>query len=367
MLEGPMIVRIFLYGLILLEPQFSEGGEFDSIAANLLDDKGHEARLIYCTDFDGEACKEGYIKDPELKKEELITFEFLIADRAAGADDAEASSVELLAQSPPRTPRPFHCQPRVRPGKNLVLCDSAGAPSGKKYPWKPEEGSDYDWVVKVGDVLKPEDASSAPLGTHGTPFAQAVIKEGTVGACRFVTVPKRCLSPNTPSDEKVVPLVQFFGSDFPARAVADVAVVELVGTSAEEFVVRLKVAKDLELPARECKTPDGDPARCVELAITNLPPKGEPVRCGDDVNENLRMLAGTHWKLYYDFLGYKGEVKPYPIPVATDPGKPLKDVALDCPVLTRPGESKKIWTQQIVDRVHRLYPEDRPICPIGGP
>ena len=183
--------------------------------------------------------------------------------------------------------------------------------------------------------------------------------------CRFVEVPKKCLFPDDTSGEMVVPKVQFFGSDFPPRAVAQTVVIEMSRTDATGFSVIRKIAADLPLPAYKCTNPSGGSARCIELAITNLPAKGDKLDCGPDVNDNLWQLAGTHWTAYYDFLG-QGGMKPFPIPVVTDDMKSPAQVASGCPVFPPGGAGVETWPEQLDRNVHIRYPQDRQICPIGG-
>jgi len=381
---GELIVRIFLYGLILVVPQVNDpsNANDDTLVALLVRAADHAPLLHYCKKFKdekGKVCEPFEGEPPFDLAGWIVTFAFGEGTGARAERDAEAGAVSRDSSSPlaSASSRRYHCRPNDRPhGRGTAQCDSNGDPPMVGHPMNPNQGTDFDWAASLEEVL----GSHGPIGMDPDKiYTKVELSRGTVGVCEFVKVREKCLVSGG-RNKFVVPLVEFGDSEtgsFTPRAVAQSLVVELTGDEAESFLVELEKLDGLEThdpisPARRpCSGHGRSQDECIELSISNLPdPPLKKVHCGEDISDNIKDLTGDHWERYYGLLTNVQGPTPRPVRASSRGDLPvLSDVAPSCPVFPPrklwPFREKKTWSWQL----HRdlLSTEDRPICPVGTP
>lgn len=373
-MPGELIVRVFLYGLILVVPH---GGETpndptdDTLIALLVDQGDHVPMLRYCERINGEVCskKTGTIVP---LKGKAVSFEFVPAPPDPESQEARGGQGPGGNRPPNAEARPFHCDGHRPSASSVVLCNSRqDHPRG--YPRSRKEGSDFGWVASLRDVLGRDVKLRCKDETCDKVTAAAVFNQGTVSVCQYPKVRRKCVDPRGCMEtgncrDNVVPLVKFVGSNIAPRAIAESVVVELRNDDAAAFLIHLKNHEGSPLkPAwRKCDVKDADGERtvsCIEFVISNLP-EGREVKCEDDVDKNLDMVEAMHWRYYYGLIENPPQSGPYPRPVAGSGARNQGDVAQVCPYFPpREKDATEIWIQQMRPQ----YLDDRPICPIGTP
>lgn len=346
MIEGALVVRVFLYGLMLLVPDYGldgtrNTGKDDQLFVLLPDARfgadgieKHNPHLFYCKQYNGsgECTSAGgwLLAEDELFEE--LEFYWVSSDGSS----------------------------QWVPTGGVIWSDEmADRPDGVyRFPpsRRPEMRKDFDWSVRLGDVLgtqyRVSPRKECLLGTAmecKELVARMKLEGGEIQTCSFVKM----------KDKSHVPVVRFPWSGYPAHAMAQSMVLELRESLGNVKGIRIEGSsgREEEIVAkgpigRSCGDDEED--WCVDLALTNLSPKKGWVNRGD------------HYRRYYRLLDISPTPRHLPVPVVESSAetKPKGHVDPEC---SNPFGDLTVAIFGAEKKADLRTTEDRAICPVGTP
>lgn len=335
-----LIIRLYLYGLMLLVPDYGGTSTSDSLTVLVADarhsphgmDK-HFPALFYCAGYVNEDC-------------DLAS--------AVLADGQPWENLEIVWLDSNGAEMPL--------SGGVVWNDemNGGPGAGKQWPTeKTQEGADFDWTVKIREVLGTgftvaarKECMWGDLSNCREAVASLRLEQGDVQTCKLVAF--------TDSGSQRVPTIEFVPQGKNSvRAASEMMYVELKASGVSG--VRIKGSRGLAIDlqvndARKCGSSGTD--ACFEIALVNAPLPSTGAQRG----------PGEHFRAYYDLLNITPTPASYPIPVISGVSG-AKDAAKVQPVcffddFDHNAASRRAGKSSML---RMMIPEDRPICPIGTP